>query len=174
MWGAMHVENAMYADMNFCLLVYSLVVTILIRSFQITKKLNCQSVNLIYLMECKTCEQSCVGYTTTNVPKRLSNTKSHIKKGIKSCKLDNHFIDVDHSLDFTTANSFNRTLSAHLSVKVIDTVDLSLIISKVERERAMGTREGFYQTQLKTLERYGGINTMDNNYNMFKSSNINI
>ena len=92
--------------------------------FPITKKLNCQSVNLIYLMECNTCKQSYVGYTTSNLPKRFSNHKSHIKKGIRSCKLVNHFIDVDHSLDFSTTESFNRTLSAHLSVIIVDSVDI--------------------------------------------------
>ena len=141
--------------------------------FPITKKLSCQSVNLIYLMECNTCKQSYVGYTTSNLPKRFSNHKSHIKKGIKSCKLVNHFIDVDHSLDFSTTESFNRTLSAHLSVIIVDSVELCSNTSKVERERVMEAREGFYQTQLKTLERYGGMNTLDSNHKLFKSSSAN-
>ena len=93
-------------------------------------------------MECNTCKQSYVGYTTSNLPKRFSNHKSHIKKGIRSCKLVNHFLDVDHSLDFSTAESFNRTLSAHLSVIVVDTVDLVVNLSKLERERAMEAKEG--------------------------------
>ena len=112
-------------------------------------------------------------YTTSNLPKRFSNHKSHIKKGIRSCKLVNHFLDVDHSLDLSTTESFNRTLSAHLSVIVVDSVDLCSNTSKVERERAMEAREGFYQTQLKTLERYGGMNTLDSNHNLFMSSSAN-
>ena len=88
--------------------------------FPILKKLNCQCTNLIYLMECNTCKQSYVGYTTTNLPKRFSNHKSHIKKGFRSCKLVNHFLDIDHSLDFSTVSSFNTTLSAHLTVKLVD------------------------------------------------------
>ena len=70
--------------------------------FPILKKLNCQCTNLVYLMECNTCKQSYVGYTTSNLPKRFSNHKSHIKKGFRSCKLLNHFLDnIDHSLDFS-------------------------------------------------------------------------
>ena len=109
-------------------------------------------------------------YTTSNLPKRFSNHKSHIKKAIRSCKLVNHFIDVDHSLDFCTTESFNRTLSAHLSVIIVDTVDFASSVSKVEREKAMEAREGFFQTQLKTLERFGGMNTLDSNHNTFKSA----
>ena len=48
----------------------------------INKYITCQSNNLIYLMECRTCKQSIVGYTTSNLPKRFSNHKSHIKKDI--------------------------------------------------------------------------------------------
>ena len=138
----------------------------------ITKKLNCQSINLIYLMECNTCKQSCVGYATSNLPKRFSNHKSHIKQGIRSCKLVNHFLDIDHSLDFSTTESYNRTLSAHLSVIVVDTVDLAPDMSKADRVRAMEAREGFYQTQLKTLVRYGGMNTLDSHHNLIRSGNV--
>ena len=52
--------------------------------FPINKYITCQSNNLIYLMECRTCKQSYVGYATANLPKRFSNHKSHIKKGIRS------------------------------------------------------------------------------------------
>ena len=51
--------------------------------FPITMYITCKSYNLIYLMECRTCKQSYVGYTTANLPKRFSNHKSHIKKGIR-------------------------------------------------------------------------------------------
>ena len=139
--------------------------------FSITKNLNCQSKNLIYLMECNTCKLSYVGYTTSNLPKRLSNHKSHIKRGIKSCKLVNHFLDIDHSLDFSTMASFNSTLSSHLSVIIVDALEFDSSVNQVDRQRAMEAREGFYQTQLKTLERYGGMNTLDSNHILFRSTN---
>ena len=138
--------------------------------FPITKYITCQSCNLIYLMECRTCKQSYVGYTTSNLPKRFSNHKSHIKKGIRSCKLVNHFLDIDHSLDFSTTASYNSTLRTHLSVIIVDALEFEPEISKVDKEKAMEAREGFYQTQLKTLERYGGMNTLDSNHILFKSA----
>ena len=63
-------------------------------------------------MECNTCKQLYVGYTTTTLPKRCSNHESHIKRGIRSCK----FLDIDHGLDFNTPASFNSSLSACLSM----------------------------------------------------------
>ena len=120
-------------------------------------------------MECNTCKQSYVGYCTTNLPKRMSNHKSHLKKGIRSCKLVNHFLDIDHSLDFSSTDSFNSTLSAHLSVIIVDALEFDHGMNRLDIEKAMETREGFYQTQLKTLVRYGGMNTLDSNHNNFKS-----
>ena len=136
--------------------------------FPINKHITCQSTNLIYLMECKTCKQSYVGYTTSNLPKRFSNHKSHLKKGIRSCKLVNHFLDIDHDIDFSTTATFNSSLSAHLSVIIVDSLDFGPDVSKLDREKAMEAREGFYQTQLKTMERYGGMNTLDSQHILFK------
>jgi len=138
--------------------------------FPINKYITCQSTNLIYLMECNTCNQSYVGYTTSNLPKRFSNHKSHIKKGIRSCRLVNHFLDIDHALDFSTTASFNSSLSAHLSVIIVDALEFDPEINKLDREKAMEAREGYYQTQLKTLERYGGMNSLDSNHILFKSA----
>ena len=113
-------------------------------------------------MECNTCKQLYVGYTTSNLPKRFSNHKSHIKKGFRSCKLVNHFLDIDHSLDFSTVSSFNTILSAHLTVKLVDSLEFDDSISKLDREKRWNIGL-YYQTQLKTLERYGGMNTLDSN-----------
>ena len=54
--------------------------------------------------------------------------------------------------------------------QAIDSLDFGPDVSKLDREKAMEAREGFYQTQLKTLERYGGMNTLDSQHILFKSS----
>ena len=97
-------------------------------------------------MECRTCKQSYVGYTTSNLPKRFSYHKSHIKKGIRSCKLVNQFLDIDHDLDFSTSASYNFSLRTHRSVIIVDAIEFESEISKVDREKGMEAREGFYQT----------------------------
>ena len=66
--------------------------------FSIGKRITCQSTGLIYLAECITCVSSCVGYSISNLPKRFSNHKSHIKRNVKSCRLAKHFLEKDHDL----------------------------------------------------------------------------
>ena len=53
---------------------------------------------------------------------------------------------------------------------IVDALEFEPEINKVDREKAMEAREGFYQTQLKTLERYGGMNTLDSNHILFKTA----
>ena len=129
--------------------------------FKFKKKITCQSTGLIYLAECITCEVSDIGYTTGNLPKRFSNYKSHIKSKKNTCRLVNHFLSIDHKLDFTSTANYNLSLSAHLKVILIDQFDFSPNTPVRERERVLEKWEGHYQTNLKTLERYGGLNVLD-------------
>ena len=129
--------------------------------FPIKQKITCQSTGLIYLMECVQCEVSYIGYTTGNLPKRLSNHKSHIKRKVHSCRLVNHFLDIEHNLDLSSTASFNTTLSKHLKVILIDKIDFRGNLSQSEKEDILIEKEGFYQTQVKTLNRYGGLNILD-------------
>ena len=82
--------------------------------FPINDYITCQTKYVIYLMQCITCLRGYVGYYTTNLPKRLTVNKCHIKSGRRSCRLVNHFLDIDHDLDFSTKESFNNSLSKHL------------------------------------------------------------
>ena len=119
-------------------------------------------------MESNTCKQLYVGYnTTTNLPKRFSNRKSHIKKGIRNCKLVNHFLDIDHGLDFSTAASFNSSLSAHLSVIIVDALEFEPEINKVDRERVWKLERGSTRPSRNTLSDMGGMNTLDSNHILF-------
>ena len=129
--------------------------------FPINRRITCQSTGLIYLMECIQCEVSYIGFTTGNLPKRLSNHKSHIKGKYRSCRLVNHFIDIDHKLDFSSTLSYNASLSSHLKIILIDRVDFDKNLSQTEKEDILIQKEGFYQTQVKTLNRYGGLNVLD-------------
>ena len=46
----------------------------------------------------------------------------------------------------------------------MDSLKFDNSISKLDREKALESREGYYQTQFETLERYGGMNTIDSNH----------
>ena len=91
-------------------------------------------------MECTLCEQSYVGYTTGNLPRRLSNHKNHIKKNIKSCKLVNHFLDFDHKLDFSSTKSFDASLSKFLKVILIDSLIFDPKDTQTMKEKACEIR----------------------------------
>ena len=139
--------------------------------FSINKVVSCQSTNLIYLAECVTCEQSDIGYATTNLPLRVSNHKCHIKKKKRSCRLVCHFLDIDHNLDFSTHKLYNESLSKHLKFIVIDVKSFDSDVSKDDKIKAMETMEGFYQTQLKSLVRFGGMNVLDSNNIVYSYAN---
>ena len=55
---------------------------------------------------------------------------------------------------------------------MVDALEFEPEISKADRKYAMEAKEGFYpyQTQLKTLERYGGMNTLYSNRILLKSA----
>ena len=53
--------------------------------------MNCNTPNVIYLVECTKCKLQGVGSTTKWKP-RLRNYKSWVKNGIRLCRVGNHFI----------------------------------------------------------------------------------
>ena len=75
-----------------------------------------------------------------------------------------HFLDLDHELDFSTIASYNSTLSKHLKIILIDQVDFPPNTSTEVKEAALIQKEGYWQTHLKTLERYGGLNILDSRF----------
>ena len=100
----------------------------------IGKRITCQSTGLIYLAECITCESSCVGYSISNLPKRFSNPKSHIKRYVKSCRLASHFLEKDHDLvRDTNQKEFDLSLVKHVRIKVIDIIDFDQNLSTKEK-----------------------------------------
>ena len=62
------------------------------------------------------CESGCVGYFIGKLPKRFSNHKSHIKWGVKSCRLTNHFLEKDHKIvREKSQNEFDALLVKHIT-----------------------------------------------------------
>ena len=59
-------------------MVDSPVTTLYTQVFSMSKRITFQNTGLIYLVECKTCESSYVGYSIGNLPKRLIPIISHI------------------------------------------------------------------------------------------------
>ena len=129
--------------------------------FQIKDTLTCDSKCLIYLIDCLKHKTSYVGYCTTNIKARFSNNKSHIKKNICSCEIVKHIINVDHQLDHSSLKNYDESLSKSIRVTLIEKVDIQEGDSVEERDRKCESREGYWMTQLRTLQRFGGLNKKD-------------
>ena len=132
------------------------------QQFYIKGHVDCDSSNVIYLINIKHCNVSYVGYTTTPMKSRWANTKSHIRKLVKNCEVCIHMIEcTKHNLDRSTLTSFNATLKDELELIIIEQVRVDLNADTATRERLCQIREGVWQTRLRTLVRYGGLNVID-------------
>ena len=49
-----------------------------------------------------------------------------------------------------------------MKVIVLDSITFEPGVSQAEKEKQCEMLEGHWQTQLKTLERFGGLNSLDN------------
>ena len=105
------------------------------RTYNIKKKLNCDSSYVIYLATCKKCRGQYVGKSTTPFKKRHSNHKQEIKR--KYGGLDHHY------------GGNGGCGYENFSVQIIDQVEEG---DKV----ALGDREVFWQNQLRCYIQNGG------------------
>ena len=132
--------------------------------YTIRQNLNCQSEGIIYLLNDVKCLRSYVGSTITSMAKRFSNYKSHIKTAFEGCEIASHFCsrrDV-HDIDFgCSAVQYAQQLAEHINVIIIDQVDLSECKTTKEKRAKIEVVEGQWQTNLRTLIRYGGLNKKD-------------
>ena len=105
---------------------------------------------------------SSVGCTSNCTRERFRNHKSHIKKMIPSCEVSTHIKDnwALHALDTSTFDKYDKSLSTHLEVILIEKVEISADIQHCAKERlkVCKRREWYWQNQLKTLRKYGGLN----------------
>src|SRR5690606_25861004 len=64
--------------------------------FEIKDNLNCQSKNVVYLLQCSTCELQYIGQTSTSFNIRLNNHRSHCKTQ-KHLSISKHVNDTGHN-----------------------------------------------------------------------------
>ena len=140
--------------------------------FQIKQHITCHTEGIIYLINDTTCKRSYIGSAITTMKERMSNYKNHINTEYKGCEVAQHFAcskDI-HSLytnDTISRRSkefqdaFDKHLCKQLRYTLIESVDLSLAKTTKEKRALIEVREGHWQTQLRTLSRYGGLNKKD-------------
>jgi len=112
--------------------------------FDIFHTVNCQSTWVIYILERKICKLQYVGKRETGFNLRLNNHRNHIKKGVSSCELTEHFLHNPRTHNFD--NDAIITI-----IEQIKQNDMA-----IERKKEiLRTREIFWQRTLKTLQPNG-------------------
>ena len=140
------------------------------QNYLIRSSIDCNTKNVIYLiLDLKCNEIFYIGYTTDCMAVRWRNHKSHIKKGIKSCELASHFVDLSnttHKIDKSNQASFTSDLSKHVAIILIECVKHK---SGLDVEATLKEREDFWQGALKSTPLFGGINKRSNRTKSMKS-----
>jgi len=71
--------------------------TVTTRSFRVRGNLNCNSNNIIYLIQCKKCKKQYVGQTITSLRHRISQHNNN--KQISNSTVEQHFCLPDHIME---------------------------------------------------------------------------
>ena len=140
------------------------------QNYFIRSSIDCNTKNIIYLiLDLKCNEIFYIGYTTDCMAVRWRNHKSHIKKGIKSCELASHFIDLSnttHKIDKSNQATFTSELSEHVAIILVECVKPK---PGLDVEATLKEREDFWQGALKSTPLFGGINKRSNRAKTTKS-----
>ena len=132
--------------------------------FSINGRLDCDTKNVVYIVNDMKCQLSYVGCTSDSLKVRFRNHKSHIKTKRRTCELSCHFIDNEclHNLDRTSAKLYTSSLSEHITVTILEQVDVGNIeLNAQDRLIICKQRENFWQNQLKTFKHFGGLNVRE-------------
>lgn len=140
--------------------------------FSIKQAITCEDEGIIYLILDNLCNRTYTGSTIDCMKTRMANYKNHLKTSFKGCEMAQHFAECSdiHSLyrDDTVSNrtrdfqnKFDQNLSEQIKVILIEKVDLSSCETTKQKRDLIECHEGYWQTQLRTLSRYGGLNKKD-------------
>ena len=114
--------------------------------FDIFHTVNCQSTFVIYIIECRICRLQYVGKSETAFNLSLNNHRNHIKRGVNSCELSEHFLHNSESHDF----------GKDVTIMIIEKIKRSNRTIEREKEILRATiREIFWQSRLNTLQLNG-------------------
>ena len=132
--------------------------------FKIKNSLDCDTENVIYIINDITCKISSIGCTADSMKVRFRNHKSHIKHARRTCEVSIHFSENQgvHVFDKSTPKLYDSTLKGQLEVIILEKVDVSKVGKDTQsRLKECKKREWYWQNQLKTLRQYGGMNVRE-------------
>ena len=149
------------------------------KTFTIKKSLSCESSGIIYLLNDKRCERSYVGRTLTAMKTRLANYRRHIQTAHKGCEIASHFAECSdkHPIPPVESNEtrpeylkrYNEWLGREIEFVIIDQVNFPSNVTESEKFDILQKSESYWQSQLRTMKRYGGLNVQDERKLVFKN-----
>ena len=96
---------------------------------------------------------------------RTSNYRNHIKIQHKGCEISTHFKELKecHALpdNSKSIQLFNKHLGEQIQFSIIDKVDFPPDATTAEKKALIAKPEAYWQTQLRTMKKYGGLNVRD-------------
>ena len=112
--------------------------------FTIFHSLDCQSSWVIYIIECNTYRLQYIGKSETGFNLRLNNHRNHIKKGVNSCELTEHFLHNVRSHNFDN----------DVTITVIEQIRKDYLTIDRKKE-LLRNREMFWQRMLNSIQPNG-------------------
>ena len=125
----------------------------------IHKSITCTTKGIIYMIKDLKCQRTYIGSTINEMRKRWSNYKAHIKTNYDKCEIACHV--ATHPNIHPLVSKIDDSIKGHFEVTLIDKIDLNIYTTKKEKRAAIEILEGKWQTNLRTLVRYGGLNKRD-------------
>ena len=104
-------------------------------TWKITRKVNCESYNCVYLITCQKCDTKYIGETGRMLKARLSDHRGYINNQVVSVTTGDHFNLPGHSL-------------AHMKIQILEQV-------KYNNEQYRKERESYLINKFNT--HYGGL-----------------
>ena len=106
--------------------------------------MDCQSSWIIYIIECNICKLQYIGKSETAFNLRLNNHRNHIKKGVSSCELTEHFLHNKRTHDFDN----------NVTITIIKQIRKDHLEADKNKE-VLREREIFWQRILNSIQPYG-------------------
>ena len=127
-------------------------------TLRINHNLNCNSKNVIYLINDKICKKHSIG-SALDMKKRFRNHKSHIKNHRETCNLVRHWWEVEnhkstHSGEMSQ-KSFSHELQKELELILVDKLTVNDNDSEKEILTKLHKLEGEWQVKMHTFHPYG-------------------
>ena len=114
------------------------------KTFKIFHSVNCQSSWVIYIIECNICNLQYIGKSETAFNACLNNHRNHIKKGISSCELTEHFLH----------NKRTHNFDNNVIITIIEQIRKDNI-SNEQKKDLLRRREILWQKKLNSMQPNG-------------------